>query len=1200
MSNSLKLLISLSFLVFISCTKEQGFPVFNSGKVATIYVSQEESPQIIRAVNDLQKDIKIVTGSMPTIIHSVDQVSENTIIIGTIHNPFIQQLDQKGLLNEAKGIDNLKQSFLLKSLENPSENIKNALVVAGSDALGTVYGIYEISEKIGVSPLYWWADVVPQKKNKVILKDCLVLPKEPSVEYRGIFINDEEALTTWSEKTSKNETNTHPSPEVYKRVFELLLRLKANTIWPGMMLRSSYFFEAKDKNGIPINPKNAKEYGIYVGASHCEQMGRNNYDEWYPWAEAHKDMFDAKGVPVWDYTVNPKTIEAYWQERLDESKDFNMIYTLGIRGVHDSPFRYENLKNPTLENKVKLLQTVIDRQRAMIKTTFGSEDAVPQVFIPYEETGELYNGESKDGKEKAEGLKIPDDVIMVWTEDNFGHARQLPNKEEQKHPGGNGIYYHLAYQGYPTTYDWLYTTPLPLVQEELRKVYDNNARKFWIVNVGDIKPAELGLQFFMSLAYDIDAYPKNTTKTFIEKTAQQHFNVNAEKGKEIADLITDFHTLTWSKKPEPMVPFWVWEFEKNWMYQYYSLYDFGDEAQRHIEKAKVLEQKAKAIYDDLDESAKIPFWHLAYYPIKSTHYMLQKAVYYRKNIAYTKQGRLASVNAYKVLSEKAEAKIQKDLKYYKEIINGKWDGIMDPYAEYNSVERVFDVANIPNNLVYNQLFKEEGKTGIGAVCEGQVLGDEDIELRFSSFEDNQRFIDIFNKEVNANSWTIETNADWINFTKSSGSVKIEERILVSVDWSKTKNGINTTTIIVRDTNGFSKSFPVKATQHNIQLKEKSYIEGNGFLTIEAEHYQKKTDGKLGDKWEEFKHYGYKKSSMFLKGGSKIKQDIKEEAAKLEYSVYFTNSGTFYGELYRLPTLNEGKGKTCEIGIGLDDESPKVLTGIRKKGEKLSLKMSDGTKESLSWHKNVLALMEKIPFEITVDKPGYHTLTLYQVDTNIGVDRLVICTDEQTKTAQKRSLIGAPESFNTINYTKIEPVASPEITDEISKVDPYKKLEPLTDIKLNFGIYSMLDAKGFTAVNQRHTYNPNKNLFGWRASDVKQIGFHHNEASARIDFWQRDGLIGKKEAKFYVKLKKGTYDIKYYMGDSRIKEEWIYSKGKNFEVTFKINGKTILKKHKTFSGVQKIDTVTLEVLEDELVEFTFADHWIINALIINRK
>ncbi|WP_282037325.1 glycosyl hydrolase 115 family protein [Saccharicrinis aurantiacus] len=1198
----LLLLILVFIITLVSCSKQNhtnSFTLFNNGEVSNIYVSETEEPQILRAVSDLQNDIAMVTGTKPNIVHSLSEVGNNAIIIGSVKNSTVQYLKSIDLINEADSLESMHEAFLLKAVENPSNNINKALVITGSDANGTVYGIYEISERIGISPMYWWCDVVPERKSKVVLKDCLVLPFEPSVRFRGIFINDEEALIQWSEKTTSDEYNTHISPGAYKRIFELLLRLKANSIWPGMMQAGSYFFEAKDENGVPVNPKNAKEYGIYVGSSHCENMARNNFAEWYDWAKEHKDMYDAKGVPVWDYTVNPKTIEAYWQQRLDESKDFNMIYTLGIRGVHDSPFEYANLKNPTLENKVKLLQKVIDRQREMIKETFGSEDAVTQIFVPYEETGEIYNGESKDGKEQCEGLKLPEDVIMVWTEDNFGYARQLPNSNEQARAGGNGLYYHLAYQG-GATYDWLYTTPLPLIQEELRKVYDQNVRNFWIVNVGDIKPAELGLQFYMSLAYNIDSYTKNKTKDFLQKSAKQQFSVNEADATEIADLINDFHNLCRPKKPEHLFPFWDWKYENNFRYRFYSMFDFGDETQRQIQTANELEQKAKAIYNKLEESYKIPFWHLAYYPIRSTRLMLEKTQYYRKNVAYAKQGRFASVNAYKTLSEKAEAAIQADLEEYRTIKDGKWNGIMDPYALYNFKERIFDVANIPNNQVYDEKYNEEAVKGIGSVCEGQAIGNENVELRFSSFEDKIRFIDVFNKDIEASDWNIEADAEWVKFSKTGGSVSIEERLFVNIDWGKASTGDNKAIITVKDKHGFSKLYPVKATKFDIDLKEKSYVEGNGIVAIEAENYTLKQDGKDA-KWHKYDNFGYYGSSMFIKGGSKVKDDIKSNAARLEYSVYFASTGTYYGQLYRIPTLNEGKGNTCEIAVGLNNDEPLVLSGVRQKGQRKSAKLPSGAKENWSWEMNILTQMEKMPFEITVEEPGYHTIKIYQINTEIGIDRLVLCADDQAKATQKRGLIGAPESYNNFaSYSPSKIALAPVLTEEMAKVNALPKPAPLTGAKLNFALYSMIEALGFTPVNQRHVFDPNKNQFGWRAQDVNNIWHHHNEASERVIFWQRDGLTGKKEAKFFVKLKKGTYKVKYYMGDARTKAEMIYFKGATFDMSFAINGKQLMKNEKVYSGKQKIETVEVEIGDDELLELTLNGTWIINALEIEKN
>lgn len=1190
------LLLGLMASLLSSCTTKDGeFPLFAKGDIAQIYVSSSEAPQILRAVGDLQNDIEMVTGQKPEIIYDISEADDHLIIIGQEKAAVMKQLYESGHLAEAKGMKGMHEAFLFKSISKPFENIKNALVVAGSDANGTVYGIYEISERIGVSPMYWWADIQPRKQDKVVLSDCLMLPVEPSVKYRGIFINDEEAMTQWSERTSPNEYDCHPSPEVYKRVFELLLRLKANAIWPAMMQRSAYFFEAKEADGTPVNARNAKEYGIYVGSSHCEQMARNNFAEWHDWAEEHANMYDAKGVPVWDYTVNPKTIEAYWQERINESKDYNMIYTLGIRGVHDSPFLYENMKNPTLEKKVALLQHVIDRQREMIKETFGSEDAVPQVFIPYEEAAELYNGETTDGREKCEGIKLPEDVMMVWTEDNFAFARQLPGEKELNHPGGNGLYYHLAYQGWPTTYDWLTTTPLTIVQEQLRKVYDSNARKIWMVNVGDVKPAEMSLQFFMSLAYDIDSYPKNTTKEFMKKSAKQQFDIADDVATDFADIMTDFQSLCWPKKPEPMVPFWSWEFEKDWMYTYYSYANYGDAAQRQINKAIALEKRAKKMYDSLDEDRKIPFWHLSYYPIRSTRLMLEKAEYYRKNIAYAKQGRYASVNAYKALSENAEAAIQKDLATYETMVDGKWNGIMDPYANYNDKERLFDVANIPNNLVYDELFKEEEGKGIGSVCEGQKLGTEKVVLRFSSLEDNERFVDVFNKALDANNWKIDTDVEWLKFSKAAGAVRTEERVIVNIDWAKAPVGDNKATFTVKDDLGYAKSYSVLATKFDIELKEKSYVEGNGYLVVEAENYTNKHDAKAS--WVEYDNYGFDGSTMFLKGGDKV--DYKD-GAYLEYSVYFATAGTHYAELFRIPTLNEGQGKTNDIAIGLNDQTPQILSGVRKKKESKRVKLSDGSVYGRNWINNVLMLMEKIPFEVTVDKPGYHTLRVSQINTNIGIDKIVICTEKQAAIAQRDALIGALESYNTFgNYKSVEVAQLPQL-DELATVRSFQKQEAFTNVNFNFAMYSMIDELDFIPVNQRHAYDENRRSFGWRPSDIKNIGSFHNESVETIPFWQRDGLKGKKEAKFYAKLKPGKYNITYYMGDPRKKKDMLYSKGINFKMSFAINGKQLMKNEDVITGHQKIDDVDVVISEGELLEVTVSGNWILNALEIVKK
>lgn len=1196
----MKILSVFAFLctaLFVSAQGGSSFPLFKDGKVASIYASDTDEPQIIRAVRDLQNDIKMVTGVKPDIIHDLKNAGSNVIIISSVNNPVVQELQKGGKLEEASGIDKKFESYHIKTLEKPHPNIDKALVVVGSDALGAVYGLYEISERIGVSPLYWWCDVTPHKQDEIILKDFYMLPKEPSVRYRGIFINDEEALAQWSGHTSKDKLNGHPSPEVYKRIFELLVRLKANTIWPAMLGTSSYFFEFKDENGIPINAKNANEYGIYIGTSHCENMARNNLAEWHDWAEANRDKYDAKGIPVFDYTVNPKAIEAYWQLRLDESKDFKMIYTIGIRGVSDSPFMSRNLKNPTLEDKVNLLQTVIDRQREMIKETFGAEDAVPQIFVPYEETGELYNGESKDGTEKCKGLDVPEDVTLVWTEDNYGYTRQLPFPKDRQRLGSNGLYYHLAYQG-GNTYDWLTTTPLQLMQEQLRKAHDAGAQKFWMVNVGDVKPAELGLQFYMSLAYDINSYYYNTTKEFLVKHASQNYGVEGEAAMVVADIITNFHQLTTPQKPEFMTPFWTWDWHKSPRHQFYSLFDFGDEVQIRIEDYTVLENSAKHIYEQLDPSRKAPFWHLVYYPIRSTRLMLEKTTYYRKNHAYAKQGRFASVEAYRALSEKAEREIQKDLVFYnKELSDGKWDSIMDPYALYNLKERVHDVASIPNNFVYEKKYKADAMKGIGSVCEGQETGEEKVILQFSSFENNSRFVDVFNRESKANEWSIESDADWVKISKSKGKVIAEERIWITVDWGKLAQGTNEAKLTVTGSSGYSKTYPVRAANYEMDVKERSFVEGNGFVSIEAEHYTIKHPGNNNSSWKEYKHYGYVGSSMFVKGGGKVEENHKENAARIEYSVYFSSTGTFYGELYRIPTLNEGKGRTTEIAVGVNDETPQVLSGIRHKGRRKKVTLIDGSAAYLSWNKNVVTQMERLPFKIEIKKPGYHIIKIYQVNTNIGIDRIVICTNKQAETALKRSVIACPESYNTIvPYVPQKRSSLPGFSKNVVKVSGYPKLSPIAKTKFNFAMYGTPEAFGYVPVNHKTIYDPNSSVFGWRASDLAHIRAGHNESTIGYPFWQRDYFFSDKEAIFYSRVKQGKYRLVIYIGDVSSIDKNLYSyRGRDFHMSLLINGEQVVDNEIIKEGHPEKREVELEIGEEEMLELKLSGNWGISVL-----
>ncbi len=1198
-----KILLALICLLTTASSygAKSDFTLFKAGKVAEIYVADDEPIQIRRAVTDLQNDIEMVTGVKPKVVSNLDKLSANSIIIGSASNTQMKKLLATNQLNEAKGIEPLHEAFLLKAVKGITPKSNESLVVVGSDALGAVYGIYEISEQIGVSPAYWWCDIPVKRQNEVIMKSVLELPKEPSVKYRGVFINDEEAMITWSRLTSKQRDKGHISPEIYKRVFEYLLRNRANLLWPGMIETGSFFFKYRDENGVAINPKNATEYGIYIGASHCEQMGRNNYDEWYDWAAEHKDMYDAVGEPEWDYSVNPKAIEAYWMERITEAKDFNMIYTMGIRGVHDTPFIARNLKDQSIKSKVEMLQRVIDRQREMIKEVYGAADAVPQVFVPYEETGELYNGESHDGKDKCAPMNIPEDVIIVYTEDNHGFARQYATEKERKRKGGLGIYYHFCYQGSPAQYNWLSTTPFILQKEEYSKIYEGGAQKFWIVNVGDLKPSEFAQRYFFKFSNDVDTYSKKPVCEFVAENSELLFNIDSKVSEELTDIYTQFYQFASAMRPEFLIPFGAadkWglgpEGQGNWgsnfpTFQYYSLFDFGDEAEGRIEFIRELEQRAKKIYDSIDEEYRETFYHLAYYPIRSARLMYEKTIYYRKNRLYARQGRFGSVNGYKALSEEAEREIQEDLHYYNKVLaGGKWNGIMDPYAHYNIVERVFDISQVSNTFLYDERYEAQSVKGIGAVCEGQVLGTEDVTLRYSSFEENSRFIDIFNREAKANAWSIEADKPFVKFSMTSGTINAEQRVVASIDWKTVAIGDNSATISVKGADGkVVKSFKVQATKYDLKLAKRSYVEGCGFVVIEAEHYTAATKSKSGAEWVETENFGHVGSSMIVRSKEeKISSNHLQNSATLEYKVYFSTAGTHYGNIYRIPTLNEGHGKSCEVGIGVDSAAPQIIGGIRRKSQHATVEMLDGSKEGISWHRNVYIMMEKLPFKIKIDKPGYHTIKLYQVDKNIGVDRIVICTDKQAYDAHQRALTSAPESYQNIGgYVSPKVVMSPVLSKESTAVGGYPTLEEPLYAKFQFCRYGMPKEFGFTPVSRDMVFDVNTKLFGWNEKSVKNVHDGHNESTRFFPYWLRDKAFGTKPATFHAKFMKGDYWVIITTGD--IMNYSNNKPGRDFHMSLTINGVKVMENEVVTQNEPVIKVVKkVRVGDDGLMNIDF--------------
>lgn len=478
------------------------FPLIVNGQPCIIKCDSNIDKGVKIAIDNLQQDIFNVCGTKPEIL--TEGNNKRCVLIGTYQSPIIQQLIKSKKLNKNE-LNEKTEKFLLQIITNPCEGVDEALVIAGSDKRGTIYGIYELSRQMGVSPWYWWADVPVVKQKNVYIKPGIYTDGEPAVRYRGIFLNDEApCLTSWVKHTYGTKYGDH---RFYARVFELILRLRGNFMWPAMW---SWSFYADD----PENSKTANEMGIIMGTSHHEPMARNHQE----WARKRKEY------GVWDYASNQKTIDQFFREGIERAADTEDLITIGMRGDGDAPMGGKEGKDHEYaardKDNIRLLEKIFKNQRRIIKEVTGeAPEKRPQVWAIYKEVQRYYDM----------GLRAPDDVIMLLTDDNWGNVTRLPNAEERKHPGGWGMYYHVDYVGAPRNSKWLNVTPIQNMWEQLQLTYDYGVDKLWILNVGDLKPMEYPITLFLDMAWNPKQYTADNLQEHPRQFCAQQF------GKEQAD-----------------------------------------------------------------------------------------------------------------------------------------------------------------------------------------------------------------------------------------------------------------------------------------------------------------------------------------------------------------------------------------------------------------------------------------------------------------------------------------------------------------------------------------------------------------------------------------------------------------------------------------------------------------------------------------
>ncbi|MCW3807115.1 glycosyl hydrolase 115 family protein [Plebeiibacterium marinum] len=642
-------------------------PLVNKEFVSSILVDKGDAEVVSIVANAVAGDINHITGKKPSVIHNENEAGATVIIAGTIgRSKYIDAFISEGKV-DVSAVKNKWECFSISTVIKPFDGVDKALVIVGSDRRGAAYGLFELSRMSGVSPWVYWADVKPQKRDELYVTDGTFISNEPSVKYRGIFINDEDwGLNVWAGKNIDTDVKDI-GPKTYALVYELLLRLRGNFIWPAMHDSTKAFFYYKD------NPVVADKYAIVMGSTHCDQMLRSNTFEW------QKNFVNeyAEEPKPYRYDINKKQVFRYWDDRVAETKDYESLYTIGMRGVRDG-----GIQGPkTEEDKIALLDTIIKDQRGIFKSHFGGEDQVAQLFCPYKEVLGLYDG----------GLQIPDDVTLVWTDDNYGYIRRLSNPDEQKRKGSSGIYYHLSYLGSPHDYLWLSTISPSLISYEMTKAYQFGADRLWVVNVGDIKPAELETEFFMDLAWEAEKWNPQNVSEYLTYWANKTFGT--QLASDIAKIKKEYYKLAQTGKPEHLVT---------------ATYDKQTRTERLAASEKMLEM-VNDIKPKIPEHLLSAFFQLVEYPVKGMALMNKKICYAAMSFEVLKSNP-QKAKLFSKYSKDAFNEIHAMTDFYNHNIeNGKWDGIITDSPRNLKVYGMPDVA--VREVVEDQsLYKQEYDT----------------------------------------------------------------------------------------------------------------------------------------------------------------------------------------------------------------------------------------------------------------------------------------------------------------------------------------------------------------------------------------------------------------------------------------------------------------------------------------------------------
>lgn len=932
---------------YVSFKNEKGsFPLVTSGKASTLFISAEDHAGVLRALRDLQADIARVTGVKAELFNNKAPSGSNVVIAGTIGaSKLIDQLVRDKKI-DVSAIRGKWETFIVQVVERPMKGVDRALVIVGSDKRGTIFGIYDVSGQIGVSPWYYWADVPVKHQDNIYVLPGVHSLGTPAVKYRGIFINDEQpALGGWVQQNFGGFKHGF-----YEKVFELILRMKGNYLWPAMWGQSFYTNDT-------LNPVRANEYGVVIGTSHHEPMMR-----------AHAEWKD-NGGGAWNYNTNEAALREFWRQGIKRMKNNESVITLAMRGDGDEPM--------SEDANVKLLEKIVNDQREILAdVTKKDVTSIPQVWALYKEVQTYYD----------KGMRVPDDVTLLLCDDNWGNIRKLPNLKEAPRKGGYGIYYHYDYVGGPRNYKWLNTNPITKTWEQMHLAHEYGANQIWIVNVGDIKPVEFPIEFFLDYAWSPERWPQARLSEYTERWAKREFGT--EHAKTIAHIMEAYTKYNGRRKPELLGP-------DTFSPALYSLTDYN-EAATVVSDYNKLADEAEKIYKQLAVEYKDAFYQLILYPVVACANLNDMYYNVRLNWLYAAQGRVTANDA----AARARMLFERDAelsRYYNQTMSGgKWNHLMDQlHIGYVGWHDTFE----KNTLPALKEVKPSSDLSLGVAIEGSHdawpgAETEAVLPAFNPYQKLSHYIDVFSRGVSPVEFTLQTAAPWVRVSQLSGRVEKDLRITVDIDWSRAPAGSHQVPITISDKSGASVT--VRVVLNNPAEpkpdKVKGFIETDGYVSIEAQHFNKAV-ARSPITWQVLPDYGRTLSAVTAFPVTMPAQQPGGGGAHLEYDMYLFSTGNMKVNVYVSPTINFKEGDGLRYGISFDDETPQIFT--------------IDAKNNRDWEESVKNNIRIITSEHVISSPGQHTLKFWLVDPAVVLQKIVVDTG-----GLKRSYLGPPESpFN---------------------------------------------------------------------------------------------------------------------------------------------------------------------------------------------